>query len=77
MQIYSTFIDLKPFIVLASVPRGCYAVMLPWNALHSPKSPKMPHVAHLERIAFPKRALLESWLQIRNVPCFSNCRGIS
>lgn len=38
--------------------------MLPRNASHSRESPKLPHVAHVERIAFPERALLESWLQI-------------
>jgi hypothetical protein len=43
--------------------------MLPRNASHFRKSPKLSHVAHVERIAFPERALLELWLQIRNMPC--------
>jgi hypothetical protein len=34
--------------------------MLPWNASHSRKSPKVASVvAHLECGAFPERALLE------------------
>jgi hypothetical protein len=40
-----------------------YAIMLPRNASHSRKSPESSHVAHVERIAFPERALLELWLQ--------------
>jgi hypothetical protein len=39
--------------------------VLPGNASHSRKSPRLPHIAYLERIAFPERALLESWLQIQ------------
>jgi hypothetical protein len=54
-----------------------YAIMLPWNASHSRRSPKSPHVAHSECIASPKCAYLKLWLQIRNVPCSSSCRGTS
>lgn len=36
--------------------------MLPRNPLQSRKSPKFTHVAHLNRIAFVERALLEWWL---------------
>jgi hypothetical protein len=39
-------------------------------------SPKLSHVAHVERIAFPERAILELWLQIRNMPCFSKYKDI-
>jgi hypothetical protein len=41
-------------------PLKYYAVMLLRNASHSLESPKLPHDAHLERVAFPGRALLES-----------------
>ena len=34
-----------------------YTIMLPRNASHSRKSPKLPHVAHTQRIAFPERAM--------------------
>lgn len=39
-------------------------------------SPKLPHIAHLARIAFPERALLRSWLQFGSVLHFSNERGM-
>jgi hypothetical protein len=42
----------------------CYAVMLLWNATRSHKSPRLLHIAHLERVAFPEHANLELWLQI-------------
>jgi hypothetical protein len=56
---------------------GDYAVLLLWYASHFGRSTKLPHVAHRKRIASPERALLELWLQIRNVPRPSKCRGMS
>jgi hypothetical protein len=62
---------------LPSNHMDAYAIMLPWNASHSRRSPKSPHVAHSICIASPKCAYLKLWLQIRNVPCSSSCRGTS
>jgi hypothetical protein len=52
-----------------------YAIMLPWDASHSRESPKLPRVAHLECVTYPKRVPLKFWLHIRNLPRFSSCRA--
>jgi hypothetical protein len=52
-----------------------YAIMLPRNASHFRKSPKLSHVAYVERIAFPERALLELWLQISKHAVFQQVQG--